>query len=60
MTINEYLEQLRISKAKELLRFTEKGIGEIGSLCGFTDSHYFSRVFMKVEGISPREYRKRW
>jgi len=60
MTVNEYVEGLRISKAKELLRFTDKGIREIGILCGFEDSHYFSRVFVKVEGISPSEYREKW
>lgn len=60
MTVNEYVEGVRISKAKELLRFTDKGIREIGILCGFEDSHYFSRVFTKVEGISPSEYREKW
>ena len=60
MTVNEYVEGVRISKAKELLRFTGKGIREIGILCGFEDSHYFSRVFTKVEGISPSEYREKW
>ena len=60
MTMNEYIEGLRISKAKELLRFTQETIGEIGLLCGFEDSHYFSRVFHKIEGISPSEYREKW
>lgn len=60
MTINEYVEGIRISKSKELLRFTDKGVREIGILCGFEDSHYFSRVFTKVEGISPSEYREKW
>lgn len=60
MTVNEYIQQLRISRAKNLLRFSSKSIREISCLCGFEDSHYFSRVFMKVEGISPSGYRENW
>ena len=35
-------------------------VDEIGVAAGMGDANYFSRMFRKVEGISPREYRKQW
>lgn len=60
LSVNSYIIQMRITKAKELLRFSDKSIEEIGSECGMEDANYFARMFKKVEGISPREYRKQW
>lgn len=59
-TINTYLLQKRITHAKQLLRFTDKTVEDIGYECGMGAVHYFSRMFKKMEGISPNEYRKRW
>lgn len=60
MGINEYLIHRRITKAKRLLRFTDKTVEAIAFECGINSLHYFSRVFKKVEGLSPSEYRKSW
>lgn len=60
LTISDYLLQIRISRAKELLRFSGLSIEEIGESCGITPLYYFSRIFKQVEGISPRDYRKKW
>ncbi len=60
VSIGDYLLGVRITKAKNLLRFTEKSADEIGQECGIGDMYYFSRVFKKVEGISIREYRRQW
>lgn len=60
VSINNYLLQIRITHAKQLLRFTEKTVEEIGIECGMGTLYYFSRMFKKVEGISPSEYRKKW
>ena len=60
ITINNYLIEKRITKAKQLLRFTDMSVNEIGTAVGMVDANYFSRMFRKVEGISPREYRKQW
>ncbi len=60
MGINEYMIHMRITKAKRLLRFTDKTVEEIAYSCGMNSLHYFSRVFKKVEGLSPSEYRKSW
>ena len=60
VTIISYVEQKRITKAKSLLRFTDMTVDEIGNAVGITDANYFSRRFRKIEGMSPREYRKMW
>ena len=59
-TINRYIIAKRITRAKQLLRFTDMTVDEIGAAVGMGDANYFSRTFRKVEGISPREYRKQW
>ncbi len=60
ISINNYLLQTRITHAKQLLRFTEKTIESVGSECGIEDASYFSRMFRKIEGISPGEFRRMW
>ena len=60
LTINTYLQQARITRAKQMLRFSDLPIDKIGADCGLNDANYFSRVFKKVEGISPGEFRKIW
>lgn len=60
LSINNYLLQIRITHAKQLLRFTDMTLEAIGSECGMGDPNYFSRMFKKVEGISPREFRTMW
>lgn len=59
-TINGYIIAKRITRVKQLLRFTDMTVDEIGAAVGMGDANYFSRTFRKVEGISPREYRKQW
>lgn len=59
-TINSYLITKRITRAKQLLRFTDMTVDEVGAAVGMGDANYFSRMFRKVEGSSPREYRKQW
>ena len=52
-----YLTALRIDKAKYYLIKTEKPVSEIASLVGFDDASYFTRVFKRSEGMTPKEYR---
>ena len=54
----EFLIQTRITKAEELLATTKLEISEIAEKCGFTSSNYFGDAFKKINGISPRQYRK--
>lgn len=59
-SINNYLLKIRITHAKQLLRFTDQTIETISSECGIKDANYFSRMFKKIEGISPGEFRRMW
>lgn len=59
-SITQYLQEVRITHAKQLLRFTKKPIETIGLECGFKTAEYFARVFKTTEGISGRKYRKQW
>lgn len=56
-TFIEYVTMKRMEKAKKLLRNTEQSSGEIATEVGYKDPHYFSYVFKKTIGCSPREYR---
>ncbi|MCD8398608.1 MAG: helix-turn-helix domain-containing protein [Lachnospiraceae bacterium] len=60
LTVAAYIQQVRVGKGKELLRFSAATVEEIGLACGYEDANYFCRVFKKVEGCSPTEYRKMW
>ena len=51
-----YLNSLRIKRAKSLMDKKEGAISDIATACGFNDPLYFSKVFKKSEGKSPREY----
>ena len=53
---NEYVTQTKISRAKYLMFHTDLKIYEIAIELGFDNSFYFSRVFKKIEGCSPRQY----
>ncbi|MBA2936746.1 ABC transporter substrate-binding protein [Paenibacillus sp. CGMCC 1.16610] len=54
----EYLIGLRLNKAKELLVYTDKTLKEISESVGYTDSYYFSRIFKKQEGVSPKRFKE--
>lgn len=53
---NEFIRDIRIRKACELLRTNEKQVSEVAYAVGFTDPKYFSLIFKKVKGISPKKY----
>ena len=56
-TFTEYLTSLRLDKAKELLKTTDKRSSQIAFEVGYNDSHYFSYLFKKNVGMTPGEYR---
>ena len=56
LSFSEYLNRLRISKAKILLATNKLAIKQIVSETGFTNYNYFFRVFKEIEGITPIEY----
>jgi Response regulator containing CheY-like receiver domain and AraC-type DNA-binding domain len=56
-TVIEYLNRYRIQKALSLLQESRLPISEIGGACGIGDYKYFSHVFKKYVGCSPKEYK---
>jgi len=54
----EYIMDLRIRYAQDLLIDTNLSIGEISQLCGYSDALYFMRLFQKKNGVSAMTYRK--
>ena len=54
----EYLTSLRMEKAKEILLSTDKKPSEIALMVGYQDSQYFSHLFRKTSGCTPKEYRE--
>lgn len=54
---SELMNEIRVDEAKKLLKDPEYRIGDIAEMVGFMDMAHFSRVFKKVAGVSPSEYR---
>ncbi len=57
-TVGDYLLNLRLSHAKQMLAATNKSIGEIAEACGFSSPNYFGIIFRRKENLSPLAYRK--
>jgi len=58
LTPYAYLLESKVRMAKLLLRNTSMSIKQISYELSFTDEHYFSNIFKKITGVSPRQYRK--
>lgn len=58
MTIPEYINRIRVQNAISLLKNSQMPVKEISVSVGMKDSFYFSKLFKKVTGETPREYRK--
>jgi two-component system response regulator YesN len=56
-TITQYITDLRIQRAMELLKTTDYKLYDIGRLVGYVDGKYFTKVFEKAIGLKPKEYR---
>ena len=54
----DYLTQVRMDRAKELLKNTDKPINAIALETGYVNEKYFRKLFKKMVGIKPSEYRK--
>lgn len=55
----EYLTEIRLKNARELLQDSRLSIKEICAQSGYSDPNYFSRIFKKYEGVTPSEFRER-
>lgn len=58
-SIRQYLRDLRLEEACRLLADTRRAVTDIAYSCGFPDSPSFCRVFRKVYGATPLQYRRR-
>ncbi|UPK41428.1 helix-turn-helix domain-containing protein [Paenibacillus pabuli] len=56
--VNEYIQQIKIEEAKHMIQFTSTPLSEIGSLLGFTDQSYFTKIFKKHTGRTPKQYQQ--
>ena len=60
MSVSRYIRELQLAKAKDLLVDTAFAISAVASYVGFEDSNYFTAIFKKQFGISPKEFRKKY
>jgi AraC-like DNA-binding protein len=58
LSFGDYIRKLRIEKAVQLLRDTDRSLSEIAYLTGFSDQSHFNRIFKKFMGQNPSVYRK--
>lgn len=59
MSLKDYINKLRIRKAKEYLEETDMKISEISKLVGYSQLSYFGSIFNKLEGSTPNEFRSK-
>lgn len=60
LTTTEYVQRLRMGKAQELLQFGTLPVDSIGGQVGYGDASAFRKVFTRIVGLSPSEYRRRF
>jgi len=59
LSINQYISQVRMNAGAELLQKSNQSIKEIANSCGIPDQNYFSKLFTRHFGCSPREYKNK-
>ncbi|WP_028551276.1 response regulator transcription factor [Paenibacillus sp. UNC451MF] len=57
-TFNDYIREVRVNHAKELLCRTERTIGWVATQSGYPNEKYFGKVFREIAGVLPSEFRK--
>lgn len=58
ITINQYITDIRLEDAKQLLRNKSYNISEVAAAVGFNDSQYFAKIFKKKTGLTPSMYKE--
>ncbi len=59
MTFTGLVAQMRVDRARELLKTSEMTLAEVAHECGFPDQSYFTKVFRRIAGCTPSEYRRK-
>lgn len=57
--ISTYIQKVKIEEAKRILEYTDTPIIQICAMLDFTDQSYFTKIFKKITGVSPKHYRAR-
>ena len=57
VNFSTYLNEFRIQKARNMMENPRINVKDISTACGYTDANYFSRVFKRITGQTPTEYR---
>ncbi len=57
-TFVDYLTYTRVKKAAALLQYTDSKIYEVADLVGYSDARYFSQIFRRVTGLTPKEFKE--
>jgi YesN/AraC family two-component response regulator len=60
ISVTDYIQQVKIDEAKNLIEYTNTPLSEIGSLLNFSDQSYFTKVFKKHTGITPKQYKEKY
>ncbi|GGE30477.1 AraC family transcriptional regulator [Halopseudomonas oceani] len=60
MTTTEYCQRLRVGRAQELLQFDKASVERVAWEVGYSDAGAFRKVFTRIVGLSPGEYRRRF
>lgn len=58
INFQDYILQVRMKEAARLMLLDDQSLGDVSRAVGFEDPGYFSNVFKKYYGVSPRKYRK--
>lgn len=56
--VNEYIQRIKIEEAKNMIMFSNTPLSEIGSLLSFSDQSYFTKIFKKHTGLTPKQYQQ--
>ena len=57
-SISEYINQIRVDRAQTFLMDNDLSIIEIARICGFEDQSYFTKVFRRIAGVTPKKFRE--
>ena len=60
LSFNQYVNFIRIKKAQQLLLHTRQTINEIADVIGYNNTNYFSKMFKKLNGLTPKEFREKY
>lgn len=60
ISVTDYIQLVKIDEAKNLIEFTQTPLSEIGSLLNFSDQSYFTKVFKKHTGMTPKQYKEKY